>query len=199
MVLTFIFNLIIIFSEIIVFSKLKNKKDIFKYYTYLQNFISLIISIITCFYILYLLFDGTELYFIRGLRYISCCGLITTMFVYLFLSTNKDNCLSSDDFKNNFNFKIGDFLLHYFCPIISVISFIFIERWMKISSDFWTIYATLPSVIYFILYGVLSYFKLWNEPYNFKGKSNNNLFEILSFILIPVIFIIISFVLWSIK
>ena len=106
MILTFIFNLIILISELLVFIKLKNKKNIFKYYTYLYNFISLIISIITCIYIIYLYFDGIELFFIRGLRYIVCCGLITTMCVYiLFISSDKSNCLSSNDFIDGFNYN----------------------------------------------------------------------------------------------
>lgn len=38
MIVAFILNIIIVICELVVLSRLNKKKDILKYYTYLQNF-----------------------------------------------------------------------------------------------------------------------------------------------------------------
>ena len=45
-----IVNLLIIILEVMVLIKVKRKVDIFKYYTYLQNFLTLIVSIVFVLY-----------------------------------------------------------------------------------------------------------------------------------------------------
>ena len=41
-----IINIIIILCEVVTLFHIKNKRDILKYYTYLQNFIALVVSVI---------------------------------------------------------------------------------------------------------------------------------------------------------
>ena len=57
--------------------------------------------------------------------------------------------------------------------------------------------AAVPSILYWVVYGILSCFKLWDEPYKFS--SNNKILDIIKIVLIPIIFIGISFILWNIK
>lgn len=195
-------NLIIIGCEIITLSKLKNKIDIIKYYTYLQNFITLITSIIFFTYtIISIIKNGNIPEFIRGFRYIATCGLASTMLIYiLFLSSNKNNHLTKKDFTKNFNPKIANFILHYFCPIISLLSFIFFEKQIILTNPSWTRYTAIPSCLYWIIYLILSSFNLWKEPYDFSSsKKKNILLEIITMISIPLSYILISFILWNIK
>ena len=50
LIVALILNLIIICSVSIVFKKLKDKKEIFKYYTYVQSLLALVVSIIFVIY-----------------------------------------------------------------------------------------------------------------------------------------------------
>ena len=90
-------------------------------------------------------------------------------------------------------------LLHYVCPAVSLLSFAVFERSIGLSSDIWTGLTAIPSCVYWVVYWILSAAKLWEEPYDFTSKGKNNLVEILTFVLIPLSFMAISFVLWNIK
>ena len=80
MIILLLLNVIIIISEMYVFSKLKKKKEIFKYYTYLQNFLCLIVSIIFCVYIVGSMISNLVIpEYVRGLRYVVTTGLIFTL------------------------------------------------------------------------------------------------------------------------
>lgn len=192
-------NLILIVLEVFVLSNIKDKTNIFKYYTFLQNFLACIISIVFVVYIsLIIFFDGIILEFVRGLRYIATCGLVSTMFIYvIFLSSNKKNHLNEEDFLNNFNYKKANIILHYLCPIISLVSYVILERIIFITDSRWTIYAVIPSAAYWIIYLFFSLTNKWNEPYDFSSK--NSFKEIFVIICIPILFVLISFVLWNIK
>jgi hypothetical protein len=48
LVIAAVINLLIIILEVMVLSKLKNKKDMFKYYTYFMNFVGLVSSLLFC-------------------------------------------------------------------------------------------------------------------------------------------------------
>lgn len=197
-----IINLLIIFLEIIVLIKVKRKVDIVKYYTYLQNLLTLIVSIIFAVVLIIHFINNSEINeHIKGLRYTITCGLTATSLIYvLFIRQNKDNIMNEDDF-NNFNPKVANLILHYIVPLLSLISFILFERSIVIENSIWTILCAIPSIAYWIIYGILSMFHLWKEPYNFKGKNDkkNALLEVLTFIFIPVSFVIISIILWNIK
>jgi hypothetical protein len=78
-----------------------------------------------------------------------------------------------------------------------LLSFVFFERSIELNNSIWTILAIIPTALYWIIYLVFSVFKVWNEPYDFS--SENKFFEIISYISIPVAFILISFILWNIK
>ena len=198
LVIALIINIVIIITEIYVLSNVKNKKDIFKYYTFINNLLCLITSIIFIVGLVLYVFNYNYLDFIRGIRYIVTCNMISVMIMYLlFISSNKNNVLCSNDFINGFNYKIGNLFVHYLCPLLSLFSFVFFERGIYISNSIWTSIAAIPSILYWVIYGIFSYFKLWDEPYDFS--SNNKIIDIIKIILIPIIFIGISFILWNIK
>ena len=170
----------------------------------MQNFLALIISIIFSVYLIIAIFlNGTIPEFMKGMRYIATCGLIVAMFIYIvFLSANNNNLLSEKDFTTNFNPKKANFILHYFCPIISLLSFVIFERQIILTQTEWTGYVAIPSCLYWIIYLIFSVTKLWEEPYDFRGtqgEKQNKLLEILVIMAIPLSFILISYVLWNIK
>lgn len=199
MLVCLLLNVVLIVSELYVLSKLKNKKDILKYYTYLQNFICLIVSIIFCIFVVgNMIFNLVIPEYVRGLRYVVSTSLLFTMLIYvLLLSGNKNNLISNKDFKG-ISGKKANMILHYICPLISLVSFIVFERSIVVSNGIWTMLVAIPSCLYWIIYLILSSLKLWKEPYEFS-KSKNKIYDILLFIGIPISFILISFVLWNIR
>ena len=201
--ISLVLNLIIVGCEIWTLSKIKRKIYIIKYYTFLQNFLALIISIIFSLYIIIAIFqNGTIPEFIRGMRYIATSGLVATMFIYvIFLSSKSQNLMRKEDFISNFNPKKANFILHYFCPIMSLLSFVIFEKQIILTQSEWTCYAAIPSCLYWIMYAILSATNLWEEPYDFSltKEKKNILLEILVATSIPVVFILITYVLWNIK
>ena len=197
-IISLIINILIIVLESYTLLKIKRKTDIFKYYTYLQNLIALVVSFI---FVFYLLFNLINNYIIpeygRGLRYIATCGLASTTFIFVvFLGAGKKRTITDDDFKKGLNPKLGNIILHYICPLLSIISFIFFEKEILVNNGIWTLIVALPSCLYWIVYIILSVTKKWEEPYNF---SYNKVLEILTYILIPISFILFSFILWDLK
>lgn len=200
--ISLVLNLIIIVCETWTLSKIEKKINIIKYYTFLQNFLALIISIIFSVYLIVaIFFNGIIPQFVRGIRYTATCGLIATMFIYVVFLSSK-NKLDEKDFISNFNPRIANFILHYFCPIISLVSFVLFERTIILDKPEWTGYVAIPSCIYWIIYIILSIFNLWEEPYDFtsqKGKNKNILLELLVKISIPLSFLLISYVVWKVR
>lgn len=188
--IAFILNLIIVFLEFIVFIGLKRKNDVFKYYTYFQNYIALITSLLFCVFF----FTFKEcLCLLKGVRYVVTCSLILASFVYIVI-LSKNNKFTKDDF-NIINPNLANIILHYICPILSLISLVYFETNICIIGNVWTMIACVPSILYLVIYIILTtIFK--EEPY--KVSKNNNLFNIISLIFIPFIFILISYVLWNI-
>lgn len=201
--ISLILNLIIVGGEIWTLSKIKRKINIIKYYTFLQNFLALIINIIFSVYLIIAIFlNGKIPEFIRGMRYIATSGLVATMFIYVvFLSSKRKNLMSEEDFISNFNPKRANFILHYFCPIISLLSFVIFERQIILTQAEWTGYAAIPSCLYWIIYAILSATNLWEEPYDFSltKEKKNTLLEVLVMISIPLSFVLITYILWNIK
>ena len=196
-------NLILIACEIWTFSKLRRKTDIIKYYTYLQNLLALMVSILFSVYLVVALFgSGAVPEYVRGLRYVATCGLAATTFIYvLFLSSNKQNVRSEQDFISDFSPKTANVLLHYFCPAVSFLSFVVFERQLPLTESIWTGLAAIPSCLYWVIYLILSAAKLWKEPYDFtpaNGRKNAFL-EVLTMAALPLSYILISFILWNIK
>ena len=199
-----VLNLTIVGCEIWTLSKIRRKINIIKYYTFLQNFLALISSSIFFVYLIRAIFlNGIIPEFIRGMRYIATSGLIATMFIYVvFLSSKSKNLMSEEDFISNFNPKKANFILHYFCPVISLLSFVIFERQIVLTQSEYTGYVAIPSCLYWIIYAILSATNLWEKPYDFtstKEKKKNTLLETLVIMSIPLSFIVISYILWNIK
>ena len=47
---------------------------------------------------------------------------------------------------------MANIILHYICPILSLVSFLLFEREIKISNGIWTAIVAIPSCIYWITY-----------------------------------------------
>lgn len=193
-----IINILIIILEIFTLHKLKRKLDMLKFYTYLQNLLTLIVSIVLVFYLTLNLLSNTIIpEYVRGLRYIATCGLVSTTFIFVvFLGAGKKLSITEDDFKKGLSPKLANVILHYICPLLSIISFIFFEKEIVLNNGIWTLIVALPSCLYWIVYILLSTTKKWEEPYNF---STNKVLEILTYILIPISFIVFSIILWNVK
>lgn len=202
LIIAFIINLIIAICEFITLGHIRGKRNILKYYTYLQNFIALIVSLIFCICLIVCIVSGRTIpEFVKGLRYVATCGLLATMLVFVtFLGAGKKISITEDDFLFGFSPKTANIILHYICPILSLVSFVLFEREIHLSNGIWTGIVAIPSCIYWIIYIVLSVTKRWEEPYNFASQGEkSNMGEILSVLLIPLSFIAISFVLWNVK
>lgn len=193
-------NLVIVICEVLTLGHIRGKWNILKYYTYLQNFLALIVSLVfsVC-SIVYLVSGRIIPEYIRGLRYAATCGLLATMFIFIvFLGAGKKIAITEDDFLFGFSPVMANIILHYICPILSLVSFLLFEREIKISNGIWTAIVAIPSCIYWITYMVLSLTNAWEEPYNFASKANK-IWDVLSVLLIPLSFIVISYTLWNVK
>ena len=203
LVFSLVLNLMIVGCEIWTFTKLKRKMDIAKYYTFLQNFLALTVSgIFSIFLIKSIFFNGIIPEVIKGMRYITTCGLIATTFIYvIFLSSNSSNLLSEEDFVSGFNPKLANFLLHYFCPIISLLSFLVFEREILLTQSIWTILVMIPSCLYWGVYVIISVINIAELPYDLtlSNNKNNNLVNALVMMSIPLSFILISYIIWLVK
>lgn len=198
-----ILNLILSFCEIYALGNVKGKINILKYYTFLQNFLALIVSVFFSVYLFEAIFlDRVIPEFVKGLRYVATCGLMATTLIFvLFLSSKNKNILREEDFVKLSPAK-ANYILHFFCPLVSLFSFVIFERKIPLTTSVWTLYAAIPSCLYWIIYLILSAASLWEEPYDFSTTNNGKkgiLAEVFKMILIPLSFILVSFVLWNIK
>ncbi len=193
-----ILNLTILVCEAYPLLRLRRKGDILKYYTYLQNAIALAASLIlvVCF------LSGDRIpEFVRGLRYIAACGLVTTTFIFVvFLGAGTKISMTGEDFLPGCSTGAANRNLHYLCPALSLVSFLVFERDLPLSSGIWTALAPVPSCLYWIVYLILSAAKLWEPPYDFSsGSRKHPVLEVASAGLIPLSFVAISAVLWKLK
>lgn len=176
----------------------RKKINILKYYTYLQNLFGFLSSAI---FIVAFLCGNSISEFVKGFRYIATCGLVATTFIFVaFLGAGKKTTLTEDDFIHGFTPKAANVILHYLCPALALVSFVLFEREISLSNGIWTSLAVVPSCGYWIVYVILSATKRWEEPYRFEyGMKNNKVLQVLTYLLIPLSFIAISFALWNIK
>ena len=198
LIIALILNIILIGLELMVLISIKGKRNILKYYTYLQNFLSLITSIIFSLCLIFCLSSKKSIpEFIKGLRYVSTCGLLATSFIFLiFLRKENKNVITQDDLLFNFNPKLANIILHYLSPLLSLVSLVFFEQVIILTNGIWTALVAIPSCLYWLVYLILSATKKWDEPYKISAK--NKFIEVLTFILIPISFIVISIILWNI-
>lgn len=204
--LAIILNIVLIILELKMFIGVKNKSYIFKYYTFLQNFIALITSAIFVFFETLYIFNGNNIIpWLKGMRYTATCGLAATMFVFAFILAPRYKSGKSSNHEDLFgglNPKTANLILHFICPLISIISFILFERQISIGSE-WTSYAAYPSIIYWSIYILLTITHLWKEPYGLTNNDKNKkttigqkIKGILLLMLIPIIFIGLEYLLW---
>ena len=181
---------------------LRQKCHLLKYYTYLQNLLAAIVSVLFAAGLITAAVMGAALpAWIRGLHYITLCGQLTAMLVYLLLLVpNPANRLSAEDFRPGFPAAAGDLLLHAVCPLLSLAAFL-LERSVPLTDGIWTALAPLPSGIYWIAYLLLSVFRLWQEPYDFSrpGGKKRPLLDALTVPAIPAGFVLLSFLLWQVQ
>ena len=203
LIIALILNLLLVLMEGATFLKVKNKLNILKFYTFLQNFIALAISVLFCgFAIRELLGFGKVPVLIKGLRYTATCGLAATMFVFAFFLAPRFKSGKSESHTDLFGGlepKKANLLLHYICPIISIISFLLFERGTVLTNSEWTGYAAIPSCTYWVIYIFLTVTHLWKEPYGLtasRTEKKNHLVGILLLIAIPTLFILLSYVLY---
>ncbi len=193
-----VLNGILVGCELYALGHIRGKWNILKYYTYLQNFLAMIAGLIL---VVSVILGGDFSEFVRGLRYITTCGLAAVTFIFVvFLGSGKKAPMTREDFLPGCSPGRANFLLHYLCPAISVLSFVVFERETVLSNGIWTSAAALPSCGYWIVYAILSTTGAWEEPYDFttRGKKNKVL-EALVYLSLPLSFVAISFVLWNIR
>ena len=195
-------NIIIVICELYTLGHIKGKLNILKYYTYLQNFLALIVSLLFSIVLIVCMISNKAVpEYMKGLRYIATCGLMATTLIFIvFLGAGKKIAITEDDFLSGCSPKMANSILHYICPILSLISFVVFERGISLTNGIWTSLVAIPSCLYWILYLVLSLTKLWKEPYDFTSQGNKSrLQESLTFLLIPLSFVALSFILWIVK
>lgn len=197
-----VLNGLIVICEWMVLGHLKDKRNIFRYYTYLQNALTLISSLLFLFCTAFTFMTGGMMpEVIKGLRYVSTCGLLAAMLIFIvFLGNGKKAAISAEEFRNGFHPNTANLILHYICPLLSCISYVLFERSIVLSDGIWSALAALPSCIYWIVYLILTITKRWEEPYHLMSEGKNHtILESLSMILIPISFIGISFILWNLS
>lgn len=197
MILAVFANLILVICEAYTLWHIRHKLDILKYYTYLQNGLSLISSLL---FVGFMIFTNEVPEIINGFRYVTTCGLVVTMFIFIFfLGADKKVMMTNDDFLPGISPVVANTVLHYICPLLSLVSFVLFEREFCLSNPIWTGLVALPSCLYWIVYAILSVMKLWDEPYNFTDSGGSKIRGGLPFVLMPVSFIVISYVVWNIR
>ena len=195
-------NIAIVVFELYTLWHLRKKTDVLKYYTYLQNLIALATSLVfSVFLIIDLASNCAIPEFAKGLRYVATCGLCATTLIFvLFLGAGKKVAMTENDFLPGCKPNVANIILHYICPILSLVSFVCFERNIELNNGIWTALVAIPSCAYWATYGVLSATKSWDEPYNFTSNEKKHaILDWLPFVAIPILFIALSFVLWNVK
>ncbi len=196
-------NLGLVVCELWVLTRVKDKSNVFKYYTFLQNFIALAVSAVFCVFAVRLLALGQEIpMLVKGLRYTASCGLAATMFVFAVILAPRyksSGGKSGGDIFCGADPKTANLLLHYICPIVSIISFVFFERQTVLRGSEWTGYAAIPSCAYWAIYILLTVTRLWKEPYGLlsaKREKKRSWVGVFFMLAIPAAFIVLSYLLY---
>ena len=198
-------NCIIAALELFVLTKIADKKDILKYYTYLSNAIALISSavfaVVTC---VNLCRGGITPLWLKGLRFCATYMLVTTMFVFsviLHPRNQSEHLITDSDFTGGIDPRTANLLLHYLCPVISACSFLLLERQPVLTGSEWTLYGALPTIVYWSVYLLLTATNLWKDPYGLSEENpgTSSKADILLFLLIPVFSMGLDYLLWWIN
>lgn len=206
LVLPFLANALLIAMQTWALGGIRNKRGLFRQYTYLQNFLSLLAS---TFFVIAFAADCMDvpqlLPVARGLRYVATCGLAVAMFVFTFLficCRKEKNRIGSGDCKPGYPHRLVNIVLHYIAPVLAVVSFLRFEKPIALTDARWTAVAALPSIAYWIAYLVLTAAKRWEEPYDFsvsKNRAVNDVAQAAFGLLFAVLFVFTSMALWENK
>ena len=206
LILSLIANVLLLVMQTWALCGIRSKNYLFKYYTYLQNLISIPVSAFFAIAIAaYCINVPHLLKAAKGFRYVATCGLAVTMFVFTFLSITcrKDkNRIGSSDCKPGYPYRLVNIVLHYIAPVLAVISFLYFEKSIILTGSLWTAIVAIPSVLYWIAYLILTVTKKWDEPYNFsisRNKAVNNIAQVAFVLLFAVLFVFTSILLWENK
>ena len=206
LIFALLLNLIIIIIETKVLIKVIEKKNMLKFYTFLSNLIALITSIV--FVVggfITLCTNETIPIWMKGLRFSATHSLASTLLVFaiVLMPLYKKGTLTNEiELFKGISEKNANLLLHYICPILSIISFLLFERNPVLLDSQWTLYAALPSIIYWVLYFLLTMTNCWEEPYGFTQKKETNETNtkgVLFLLLIPIMSVGIDYLLWWIN
>lgn len=202
--LSLVANAVLLIIQVWALHGIKKKRYIFKYYTYLQNFISAVASaIFVAAVVAYYLNYPLLLTVAKGVRYVATCGLVVTMFIFTFIwviCRDDKNKIGSNDCKAGYNYRLVNMVLHYISPVLSVSSFLWFEKPILLTNSIWTGLAAIPSIIYWGAYFILTVTNKWDEPYSFavsKSKVKNGIIQVAFVLFFAVMFIITSMLLWE--
>lgn len=206
LVLPFLANALLIAMQTWALGGIRNKRGLFRQYTYLQNFLSLLAS---TFFVIAFAADCMDVPQLlpgaRGLRYVATCGLAVAMFVFTFLficCRKEKNRIGSGDCKPGYPHRLVNIVLHYIAPVLAVVSFLWFEKPIALTDARWTAVAAFPSIAYWIAYLVLTAAKRWEEPYDFsvsKNRAVNDIAQAAFGLLFAVLFVFTSMALWENK
>ncbi len=135
---------------------------VFEFYTENSNYLGLVVSLIYCVAAVVALYNNKKVArVIYVLRFISTLCLTITLVVVVTLLAplmpNKFNELMLRD--------VGLYY-HLICPLLSLISFLFFEREVKLyKKDFYL--ALIPTIVYGVIVILLNLFKVITGPYPF--------------------------------
>ena len=206
LVLPFLANALLVAMQTWALCGVRNKRGLFRQYTYLQNFLSLLAS---TFFVIAFAADCMDVPQLlpgaRGLRYVATCGLAVAMFVFTFLficCRKEKNRIGSGDCKPGYSYRLVNIVLHYISPVLAVISFLWFEKPIVLTDSLWTAIVALPSVLYWTVYLILSVTNKWDEPYSFsvsKSKAVNDIAQVAFVLLFAVLFVFTTILLWETK
>lgn len=189
--LVYVLNAVIIMMELfgLTLSIIHQKGLCLQYYTIDSNILALISSILVL-----MNYKKKKIpKYVNILKYISAVVLLITFLVVIFVLAPVEN---------NYQQWLleGEMLFHHLlCPILAFISFVFVEK--KIKLDRKDIkYPVIASLIYSIILIILNYAHVVSGPYSFLRFNyhsfTNNLINIICFV---TLFILTSIFVYQIK
>lgn len=135
-----------------------------KYYTQLSNIFSMFAAISVAIFAARDLKNNTDSTpdLVRILKFSSACCLVQTLLVTMFV-------LAPMGMMGGFvplMFQGPNLYHHFLCPIVSVLSLVFLEKGEKLTLRH-CVYALVPTLIYGMVSVTLNLFKIWHGPYPF--------------------------------
>lgn len=159
-----VLNQLIVIFEIVGFilSSERHGVNAVRYYTQISNFLTLVVSVIFCVCATISLVKKDNVKkWVVALRYISTLNLtITLVIVLTILIPAIPNSFSQMMLKNS------NLYYHFVCPLLSIISFLFFEKGVKLSKNI-TYLSLLPTVVYGVVCLILNALKVITGPYPF--------------------------------